>query len=81
MAPQAQRRTLKIIAIAVESLRAIGFPELSVDLTIPPLVPALMDDMDLSEEDYHALRDAVDRKDVGAVRESGQNAADELWVG
>ncbi len=69
---------IEIIAIAVESLRAIGVPGLSVDLTIPPLVPALMDDMDLAEEDYHALRDAVDRKDVGAVRESGQNLADEL---
>ena len=69
---------IEIIAIAVESLRAIGVPGLSVDLTIPPLVPALMDDMDLSEEDYRALRDAVDRKDVGAVRESGQNLADEL---
>ena len=69
---------IEIIAIAVESLRAIGVPGLSVDLTIPPLVPALMDNMDLSEEDYRALRDAVDRKDVGAVRESGQNLADEL---
>lgn len=69
---------IEIIAIAVESLRAIGVPGLSVDLTIPPLVPALMDNMDLSEEDYHALRDAVDRKDVGAVRESGENLADEL---
>ena len=27
-----------------------------------------MDDIDLSDEDYRVLRDAVERKDVGAVR-------------
>ncbi|MGB0630795.1 MAG: ATP phosphoribosyltransferase regulatory subunit [Alphaproteobacteria bacterium] len=69
---------IEIISIAVESLRDIGVPGLSVDLTIPPLVPALMDGMELSPDEYKALRDALDRKDVGAVRERGQNHADEL---
>jgi ATP phosphoribosyltransferase regulatory subunit len=69
---------IEIIAIAVDSLRDIGVPGLSVDLTIPPLIPALMDGMNLSPNDYDALRDALDRKDVGAVRERGQNHADEL---
>ncbi|NBP72903.1 MAG: ATP phosphoribosyltransferase regulatory subunit, partial [Alphaproteobacteria bacterium] len=69
---------IEIIAIAVDSLRDIGVPDLSVDLTIPPLIPALMDGMNLSPNDYDALRDALDRKDVGAVRERGQNHADEL---
>lgn len=69
---------IEIIAIAAESLREIGVPGLSVDLTIPPLVPALMEGMNLSESDYGALRDALDRKDVGAVRERGQSHADEL---
>ena len=69
---------IEIIAIATESLREIGVPGLSVDLTIPPLIPALMEGMSLSEEDHDALRDALDRKDVGAVRERGQSHADEL---
>ena len=69
---------IEIIEIAVDSLRQTGVPKLSVDLTIPPLVPALMDRMELSAEDYAGLREALDRKDVGAVRESGQTHADEL---
>jgi ATP phosphoribosyltransferase regulatory subunit len=62
---------IEIIAIAVASLREIGVPHLSVDLTIPPLVPALMDAMPLGDDEYRALRDALDRKDVGSVREHG----------
>ena len=59
---------IEIIEIAVESLRKIGVPNLSVDLNIPPLVPALMDGMGLLSADYQALREALDRKDVSAVR-------------
>lgn len=62
---------IEIIAIAVASLREIGVPHLSVDLTIPPLVPALMEAMPLDDDEYRALRDALDRKDVRAVREHG----------
>jgi ATP phosphoribosyltransferase regulatory subunit len=69
---------VEIISIAVESLRAIGVPDLSVDLTIPPLVPALLDGIDLTEEQRSGLRDALDRTDVAAVREHGAAAADVL---
>ena len=69
---------IEIIAIAVGSLSEIGVPHLSVDLTIPPLVPALMDAMSLSKEEYLALRGALDRKDAGAVREHGGEQADLL---
>lgn len=69
---------IEIIAIAVASLRAIGVPDLSVDLTIPPLVPALMEAMPLGDAEYRALRDALDRKDVGAVRTHGGEQAGAL---
>ena len=69
---------IEIIEIAVESLRKVGVPNLSVDLNIPPLVPALMDGMGLLSADYQALREALDRKDVSAVRERGQDHAKEL---
>ncbi|MEC7464433.1 MAG: ATP phosphoribosyltransferase regulatory subunit [Pseudomonadota bacterium] len=69
---------IEIIQIAVESLQKIGVPNLSVDLNIPPLVPALMDGMGLLSADYQALREALDRKDVSAVRERGQDHAKEL---
>lgn len=62
---------IEIIAIAVASLHKIGIPHLSVDLTIPPLVPALMEAMSLGEDEYRALRDALDHKDVASVRDHG----------
>ncbi|CAN0558653.1 unnamed protein product, partial [Laminaria digitata] len=69
---------IEIIEIAVASLHTIGVPHLSVDLTIPPLVPALMEAMALGEEEYQALRDALDRKDAQAVRDHGGDHAEAL---
>lgn len=69
---------IEIIAIAVGSLREIGLPALSVDLTIPPLVSALIDELELSDDDRLALRDALDRKDVSSVRERGGDHAEAL---
>lgn len=69
---------IEIIEIAVESLRKIGIPRLSVDLTIPPLVPALLRRAGLSEEGRAALRAALDRKDMAAVRQHGGSSADTL---
>jgi len=62
---------IEIIAIAIESLREIGVPDLSVDLTIPPLVPALMAENDICDQESTALRDALNRKDIEAVRKLG----------
>lgn len=69
---------IEIIAIAVGSLRELGIPALSVDLTIPPLVSALIDGLGLSEDERQSLRDALDRKDVASVRERGGDHADAL---
>lgn len=69
---------IEIIAIAVGSLRKIGIADLSVDLNIPPLVSALIDDLDLSDDDRAALRGALDRKDRASVRDRGGNHADAL---
>ncbi|MEX2454904.1 MAG: ATP phosphoribosyltransferase regulatory subunit, partial [Rhodospirillaceae bacterium] len=69
---------IEIIALAVEALHAIGVPGLSVDLTIPPLVPALLDGLGVAADRRAALRDALDRKDAAAVRENGGAAAETL---
>jgi ATP phosphoribosyltransferase regulatory subunit len=72
---------IEIIALAVESLRAIGVPGLSVDLTVPPLVPALFDEAAaLSQDARAALREALDRKDSAAVRELSGAAAETLLL-
>ena len=69
---------IEIISIAVESLRAIGVPDLSVDLTIPLLVPALLASVDIDDDRLIALRAALDRKDSAAVRDLGGTAAPTL---
>ena len=61
---------IEIIQMAADSLREIGLPRLSLDLTIPPLVPLLLDETGLPEAERQALREALDRKDAGAVRDA-----------
>ena len=58
---------VEAIAVAGEALAAIGVPHLSVDLTLPTLVPAIADFYDISGERWAALRAALDHKDVAAV--------------
>jgi ATP phosphoribosyltransferase regulatory subunit len=68
---------VEVIAVAGESLAAIGVEELSVDLTLPTLVPSLVAHYRLAVEPAAALRQALDRKDAAAVKEAaGERAAD-----
>ena len=59
---------VEIIGIEIESLRDIGVPKLSLDLTIPSLIPALLKETDSLGDDQSPLRDALDRKDVSAIK-------------
>ena len=69
---------VEIIQVAVDALREIGVPALSVDLTIPLLVPALLDGVRLPRDRRDELRAALDRKNAAAVRACGGDAADAL---
>src|SRR6267142_143966 len=55
------------IAVAGEALQAVGVPHLSVDLTLPTLVPAIVDAYGLAGPREAALRAALDHKDTAAV--------------
>jgi len=59
----------EIILTAVEALAAIGLSGLSVDLTIPRLVPELLSG--IAAERKTLLAHALDRKDAAAVAELG----------
>jgi ATP phosphoribosyltransferase regulatory subunit len=59
----------EIILTAVEALATIGLSSLSVDLTIPRLVPELLNG--ITPERKTLLGHALDRKDAAAVAELG----------
>jgi ATP phosphoribosyltransferase regulatory subunit len=57
----------EIIVMAVEAIAAIGVARLSVDLTVPRLVPGVFARHALSGEEAAAVRAALDHKDPAAV--------------
>jgi ATP phosphoribosyltransferase regulatory subunit len=68
----------ELILVAAEALAAIGLTRISFDLTLPPLVPALLEQSRLSAAARRALAHALDRKDAAAVRQHGGDLADLL---
>ena len=59
----------EVITLAAGALRAVGIDRLSLDLNVPPMVPALFDAFGLEEERRVALHHALDRKDAARVAE------------
>ncbi|HEY1261319.1 MAG TPA: ATP phosphoribosyltransferase regulatory subunit, partial [Stellaceae bacterium] len=58
---------VEAIAVAGEALARIGVPALSVDITLPALVPALTEAHGIAGAQAAALRAALDHKDAAAV--------------
>src|SRR5438874_3199258 len=58
---------VEVIAVAGEALVALGVPHLSVDLTLPTLVPAIAAAFGIAGERAAVLRAALDHKDAAAV--------------
>jgi ATP phosphoribosyltransferase regulatory subunit len=66
---------LEVVALAAEALRALGVQGLSVDLTLPTLVPAITEALGLRAKEQDRLRAALDHKDAAAVAAVGGRAA------
>jgi ATP phosphoribosyltransferase regulatory subunit len=58
---------VEAIAVACEALAEIGVPHLSVDITLPTLVPAIAEAYNITDARGAALRAALDHKDTAAV--------------
>jgi ATP phosphoribosyltransferase regulatory subunit len=58
---------VEAVTVAGEALAALGVPRLSVDITLPTLVPALAAALGIAGEQGMALRAALDHKDAAAV--------------
>ena len=58
----------ELVLVAAEALAALGLARVSVDLTVPPLIPLVLDDAGFAEPTRNALARALDRKDAAAVQ-------------
>ncbi|MBF0355068.1 MAG: ATP phosphoribosyltransferase regulatory subunit [Alphaproteobacteria bacterium] len=69
----------EIIRLAHEGLERLGIQGVSVDLTLPTLVPAVADGLGLDEGALARLRDALDHKDPARLQGlSGQKLFESL---
>jgi ATP phosphoribosyltransferase regulatory subunit len=66
---------VEVIALAADALAASGVAGLSVDLSLPTLVPALCAALGLGPGPAEAVRRALDHKDAAAVAAVGGRAA------
>jgi ATP phosphoribosyltransferase regulatory subunit len=58
---------IEAIAVAGAALAALGVPDLTVDITLPMLVPAIAEAYAIGGDGAAALRAALDHKDAAAV--------------
>jgi ATP phosphoribosyltransferase regulatory subunit len=68
----------EIVQLGTEALAALGLTRISFDLTLPPLVPTLLQEAGLPAQSRAALGRALDRKDAAAVAEHGGSLAGTL---
>jgi ATP phosphoribosyltransferase regulatory subunit len=69
--PDCAAADAEIVAVGVEALASLGLTRISIDLTMPTLVPSLLDERGLPPRDRALLARALDRKDAAAVVEHG----------
>ncbi|HEX7969956.1 MAG TPA: ATP phosphoribosyltransferase regulatory subunit [Stellaceae bacterium] len=69
---------VEVVALAAEALGAVGVAGLSVDLSLPTLVPAVCAALGLDGATAEAVRGALDHKDAAAVAAVGGRAAELL---
>ena len=68
----------EIVALAAQALTGVGVEDLSVDLNLPTLVPAICRALGVADAQMAKLRAALDRKDAAGVAAQGGPAADLL---
>lgn len=66
---------VEVIALAAETLAGLGIAGLSVDLTLPRLVPAICEGLGVAREQGEAIRAGLDHKDAARLAEIGGAAA------
>ncbi|MDA8231900.1 MAG: ATP phosphoribosyltransferase regulatory subunit [Magnetospirillum sp.] len=65
----------EVVTLAAEALTGLGVPGVSVDLSLPALVPTLLSELGLAKDAIAPLREALDHKDAALVGSLGGAAA------
>jgi ATP phosphoribosyltransferase regulatory subunit len=73
--PEAGPADAEAIIVTVEALQRLGVTDVSVDLALPTLVPAIFRDLKIGEEVAGAVRGALDHKDVAEIAARAKGAA------
>jgi ATP phosphoribosyltransferase regulatory subunit len=68
----------EVVLLAWRALDTVGVNNISVDLNVPTLVPAVCRALDLPKDETARLRQALDRKDAAEVAAVGGRAAELL---
>lgn len=66
--PQADAET---ILVGAEALASVGLTRISIDVTLPPFVPTLLDEAGITGTVRQKLSHALDRKDTASVTKHG----------
>jgi ATP phosphoribosyltransferase regulatory subunit len=69
--PDSPEADAEVVAVGAEALAALGLTGLSFDLTMPPLVPTLLEESGIDGNRRMLLGRALDRKDAAGVAEHG----------
>ncbi|MFQ5959677.1 MAG: ATP phosphoribosyltransferase regulatory subunit [Alphaproteobacteria bacterium] len=62
---------VEVVVLAAEALAGVGVSRLSIDLTLPTLVPSVCEGIGLDAAAARSMRAALDRKDAAAVAAVG----------
>lgn len=76
--PDSPEADAEVVVVGAEALAALGLTRLSFDLTMPPLVPILLDEAGIPPAARGSLARALDRKDAAGVAEHGGSLATTL---
>jgi ATP phosphoribosyltransferase regulatory subunit len=68
----------EVIIVIVEALKTLGVTGLSIDLSLPTLVPAILENSGLNADQLSKVRAALDHKDVAEIKAHGGKVADIL---
>ncbi len=76
--PDSVAADAEAIIVAAQAVADVGVKDLTVDLALPPLVPALLETSELNEDEIEALYGALNHKDAAEIRKLGGSQSDLL---